>query len=1212
MRELTQFQKAALNTKQHIALTANAGSGKTTILCKRYLDILLESNVHVKDIAAITFTDKAASELYDAVTGEIADRLSELKLSKSAANKEEINQINYTIVRLENIRRDLVFSKISTIHSFCLDILKENPVEANIDANCIPIDGKTASDLINQSVDEVIKELLDSNDEDVKSLIRQFSDVSILSKNIYDIIQKRIVAEKLDNFYSKSIQEIAGIYNDITINLYKEFYSGIMNKITDLIIRINNIVVTQNSKSQFACEVKNQLADFDPNDYSINSIIKFQNILEQICTKDGKIKTVGYFTKKLRDTSADVLEELDSFSDDIESLRKNSKPDTSFNEELAGFGKKIFTLFKLALTRYKGKKNDSGFLDFEDILILSKELLANTEVQQQISQKYKFVMVDEYQDTNFIQYEIILPIVDFLKKGNLFVVGDEKQSIYGFRNAELEVFDRTKKEIGNNSNSGLILTMPDNFRMVPEICFFTNQLFRNLFESEPRLLFNEVKNSDLVYGRPDNFSGKIEFIINPISEDNGETEAELVAKRILNLVEKEKVLLSKAPTEQLSEIIEWKNIAVLSRVRKSFDKLIPVLTKYKIPYVIIKGQGFYQQQEILDICSYLSFLLDENNDAALITILRSPFFLLSDVDLYEISLERGDCFYDKLCQKAKTEQKFTFVVDILSENLGLVHSSNLVHLIRKILNENYYLVLAAKKEDGKQTISNIEKLINIASDFISDGFKNIFDFVDLLENSINNADKESLGTIVDDSNAVNLTVVHQVKGLEYPAVFLYDCKATGQSDVSKSKKVLIDKNFGIITKVTLDQNYFKGESNSLLVDLINKVTALKQEAELKRLLYVAITRARNYLCISTDYKNSFPKNSFIYLINKGLADKLDAMPIEISMSGSILRTDGNTLELNFNIPVVQSIDMPGTFIQNDNYESAYKYLTGVISDNEEEEVISATKMALYNQCPVKYEITYNYGLKDLIEDYQIRTNKVNRKLNNSSLDVKVNTLEEDDFTIPGTVRGTIIHYLLQNEVKLENIDVELKKIITKNFGDNFEGDVKNDFISDLVSLISNYKDSKAFKYISSFPDYKNEFELYVKENDYFLFGIIDKIIFDRDRGKIIIVDYKTDDIELKEIKKRKENYINQLKFYSYIASKLFKNFESFEVLLVFIKHPDFIQLDGINRQELESFGVTLKDTIKNIRCKNFIKNTKHCSVCNYYIKHKDCIMDIKD
>ncbi|MDP4116324.1 MAG: UvrD-helicase domain-containing protein, partial [Bacteroidota bacterium] len=103
MRELTQFQKAALNTKQHIALTANAGSGKTTILCKRYLDILLESNVHVKDIAAITFTDKAASELYDAVTGEIADRLSELKLSKSAANKEEINQINYTIVRLENI-----------------------------------------------------------------------------------------------------------------------------------------------------------------------------------------------------------------------------------------------------------------------------------------------------------------------------------------------------------------------------------------------------------------------------------------------------------------------------------------------------------------------------------------------------------------------------------------------------------------------------------------------------------------------------------------------------------------------------------------------------------------------------------------------------------------------------------------------------------------------------------------------------------------------------------------------------------------------------------------------------------------------------------------------------------------------------------------------------------------------------------------------------
>ena len=1211
MRELTEFQKAALNTEQHIALTANAGSGKTTILCKRYIDILLETGVHVKDIAAITFTDKAASELYDAITQEIADRLAELKKAKQAAGEKKY-QANQLIFRLENIRRDLVFSKISTIHSFCLDILKENPVEANIDANCIPIDGKTTYDLITQSIDEVISELLSAEDEDVKSMIRQFSDVSILSENIYDAIQKRIVSENFEELYSKSIDEIAAYYDEITIDLYKELYADKIGPVVQVIKQINDLVIKNAKDSGIAVEVRHLLSELNPDDFSFDSIVKLQQILSYICIKDGNIRKPKYFDKKLRDANPEIVDSLELYSEDIISLLKNSAPDMACNVELASLGKKLFNLFKLALERYKQKKKDSGYLDFEDILILSKELLAKPEVQAQISDKYKFVMVDEYQDTNYIQYEIILPIVGFLQKGNLFVVGDEKQSIYGFRNADLEVFDRTKKEIGKDQMYGRVLTMPDNFRMVPEICLFTNIMFKKLFGSKPKILFNEVGNSDLVYGRTDRFNGKIEFIINPISEVVSESEAGLVAKRIINLVNTERVLLSKNPSEPANDEIEWRNIAVLSRVRKSFDKLIPVFIKYKIPYVIIKGQGFYQQQEILDVYNYLSFLLDESNDAALVAILRSPFFLISDVELYGISQEPGFSFYDKLCRKAEKDTKYFTIVTILQDNLNLVHSSNLVYLIRKILNDNYYLALTAGRKDGKQAVSNIEKLINIASEYVSEGFRNTFDFVDLLTNSINNAEQESLGAVIDDTNAVNLMVVHQAKGLEYPAVFLFDSKATGLRDISKSKKVLIDKKFGFITKVTKNQDYFNGESESLTGDLINKVSLLKQEAELKRLLYVAVTRARNYLCISSEFKKSFPSNSFIYLINKGLGNALDGLPPQLDINGTISKTGGGSMELNFTVPIIQNIDNPEFLLQEESKENQFRFIMPRLSDLEEEEIISATKLSIYNQCPVKYEMIYNYRLKNVLDDYQVWINKSKKNLPEVLLSKEEVSDEENEFTIAANEKGSIIHSLLESETGIDDAKGELDRILTEKYADKLSGGLKNDFISKLVSLISVYKESKTFKFISSFSDFRNEFELYVKENDYFLFGIIDKIIFDKERGKIIIVDYKTDDIEFEEIKKRKENYINQLRFYSYIASKLFKNFDSFEVLLVFIKHPDALGPEIITIKDLESFGSVLKNTVNNIRCKNFIKNTKHCSVCNYYIKHKDCIMDIKD
>ena len=199
MNTLTPHQRKALDYKTHISLTANAGSGKTYVLSKRYLEIALNENLLLRNIAAITFTDKAAGELYQKIAREIEERL---KAAKDKSEKE----------KLEQIRRQLVSANISTIHSFCIDILREHPVEADIDANFSPIDEIYADELIELCVEEVIKSSFEDPAEqaDLKKLIRLFSSKHIFARELASALKHRrniLMLEK--NIYDKQAGEIA-------------------------------------------------------------------------------------------------------------------------------------------------------------------------------------------------------------------------------------------------------------------------------------------------------------------------------------------------------------------------------------------------------------------------------------------------------------------------------------------------------------------------------------------------------------------------------------------------------------------------------------------------------------------------------------------------------------------------------------------------------------------------------------------------------------------------------------------------------------------------------------------------------------------------------------------------------------------------------------------------------------------------------------------
>ena len=239
---LTPHQTSALNYKNHVSLTANAGSGKTFVLSRRYLEIALNENIPLRNIAAITFTDKAAGELYRKIAGEVEIRLS--------LNPEENLR-----KKLERIRRQLVSANISTIHSFCIDILKEYPVEASLDANFQAIDEILSNELVELSVEETIKSAFNNSEdsEDLKYLIRIFASKRIFAEELFYLIKNRKnVFDLAETIYSKSEEDVAKHF----YNTFLELIDKIFVKKKDVLIKnlyiINNAVLNIARKNKFA------------------------------------------------------------------------------------------------------------------------------------------------------------------------------------------------------------------------------------------------------------------------------------------------------------------------------------------------------------------------------------------------------------------------------------------------------------------------------------------------------------------------------------------------------------------------------------------------------------------------------------------------------------------------------------------------------------------------------------------------------------------------------------------------------------------------------------------------------------------------------------------------------------------------------------------------------------------------------------------------
>ena len=1191
---LTPHQASALNYKNHISLTANAGSGKTFVLSKRYLEIALNENISLRNIAAITFTDKAAGELYRKIAGEVDRKLSQ-------------NPDDELRIKLEKIRRQLVSANISTIHSFCIDILKEYPVEASLDANFQAIDEILSNELVELSVEETIKSAFDNpeDSEDLKYLIRIFASKIIFAGELFSLIKNRKnVFDLVEMVYRKSETEITGHFYET----FKDLVNKIFVKKKDVFVKnlstINNAVLNVSRKNKNAMPAAALIDELNANLTPERYIRIINEIQELVCTKSGTIKIKDYLPREIQNRLPGEVEYIEQFFKEI----KNSIETDNHLEieaELAKFGKKTIKFFNKAASLYEEKKKEKGYLDFEDILLHTRKILKNKNVKQALSEKYKYIMVDEYQDTNEVQYNIFLPILDDLKTGNLFVVGDEKQSIYMFRDAELEVFSETKKNIEDASGKDFLLTLPDSFRMAPEICLFTNSVFKNLF-NEPNEFYNEVEYSELVCARNENIKGKVEFLIGDEDEKSENSEPKLVAKRILKLF------------NEANGNINWSDIAVLVRKRKNFNDLEKIFANNKIPFSVVGGTGFYQKQSVYDIYNYFSFLLDRNNDTALVGILRSPFFNLSDSQIFEISRKPGERYWDKFYNYCKTNPAVLDSYNRINENLVLVKSYEPTILLRKILNETSYLSVLASKINGRQELANLEKLINLTTAFNQQSFRTVYDYLNFLKESIERTEEEAQALVAEESNSVKIMTLHQAKGLEFKVVFLYKCDEKAPMDSVSSKKITVAKKIGLLTKVPLNENYFSEYEAAPVANIFSHIAKKKDIAEIKRLLYVGITRAMDYLFISTSYKKDYKYSnaSFIGLLSESLKPDFDSEEYKISSRIKFLKKKNDsysTVEGNIalSVPIIKKIDEFEKFESIGNEIFLPENLNiEKINDLPEGEIISATKLSIFTQCPVKYQLTYEYGFTKLMEHFGDWRKELKAKKHefNPLEENGVKDEEEKSSHSYGDVKGRIIHKILQRETEKSELKKEVSLMVKEEFqiideNDSFFNSFTNEIVLDLV----NYYESTVYSEVAGLKNYQSEFEVYSKEGDYFLFGIIDRIAIENKQATII--DFKTDDIKKDEIQKRFESYLTQLKFYSYIVSRLYKNIENFELKIIFIKYPDEITSIKFKKNELQEIKTAVNKMVQETRLGTYKKNLDHCSKCIFSINHNRCIVN---
>ncbi len=489
------------------------------------------------------------------------------------------------------------------------------------------------------------------------------------------------------------------------------------------------------------------------------------------------------------------------------------------------------------------RKQEQDFLTFDDLEVMALELLQkNAQVRRKYQQRFRYIMVDEFQDTNDRQRQIIYLLcgddAERLQGQKLFVVGDPKQSIYRFRGADVSVFARVRREIRESGGSNISLTK--NFRSADKVLDACNAAFKTLLgEDSSQDVFFEA----LAYDKTSAIVPTLLAV--PYDKDSGvdkrALEAEAVAREILAL-HAGNAAAKTAP-------VPYGEMAVLLRAMTHCDTLAQALQQQGIPYVIIDGKGFYECQEVLDLLNLFTVLQNRYRSLELAGVLRSPYFGLDDETLTKLFLTDADCLWDAVQQLPQNicgaqKKLLERAAEILAGLRSCAALSALPELWQEVWCRLHIDAVLALQEHGANKLANAQKLRALAQQYSAAQRATLGDWLAYTERLRAAEGRETAANLTDNEDAVSIMTIHKSKGLEFNTVFLPMLDTVNNTDTDEVK-FLAGAGLGIKT-VRSDGTL----AETGVLARVRKLDKRLDQAERIRQLYVAMTRAEERLILS--------------------------------------------------------------------------------------------------------------------------------------------------------------------------------------------------------------------------------------------------------------------------------------------------------------------------------------------------------------------------
>ncbi|MHA1450551.1 MAG: UvrD-helicase domain-containing protein, partial [Candidatus Hodarchaeales archaeon] len=817
------------NADKSLSITAGAGTGKTFTLVETYLKLLEQPvNYRFSEILAITFTEKAAAEMRTRIRDEIA-------------------------IKKPVLMEDFFDARISTFHAFALDILSSDPVSFQLPPGFRIADQTASKHLFDDIFDSMVSTPSGAAGEWVKpfiSLLRTYGRFN-LKKMLILLYNKRYLAKTFFKELERSPAKFIEKNRQIGEDLVGEFLARLGPLVDGDIGILNNLCkkyeLDGNSGDKgirYLATISGSVTDYLTS-ADTDARIKALLTLERV--KPGKIAKRGL----LEETDAVLLnvvkKRLQSNLSDEKNIANYLTNNDKFLTELLRIMKELSTVFNYLVEQTDRVKREAGLLDFDDLIdILLAQLEKNPVlVRDKLSKKIKHVLIDEYQDTDPRLFKIIKHILNNFVDTDikLLIVGDPKQSIYLFRNAEVELF-KTTQEVIIKKLSGLAEELSTNFRSTFDIVAFSNLVFGKLFHSDEKPW--EFKYNPVVPARSEE-RGTIELILLDIDDNRFWEDGETIARKIKEICSS-KTIHEKPADEHAEKIIrkvDYRDIAILLRRKRPLPEIEWALRKHGIPYHVFGGLGFYKRTEIKAVANILSFLGNREDDVALYGSLRSPFFGFSDALLFNINREEGHSLWKKLQDHAKNQEEDLAVktVSKLQSWLKVARREPVPELIQRIIRQSGVYAVFGGLKDGDRIKANIEKLVNIARNQTRASAMTVSEFASYLNRLVDDDEiiEEEAQLEEEKSNSVKILTVHVSKGLEFPVVIVPDLKRRIRFE---SDKIVIDGE-GIGLEVPDPENKYEFRKSRLLLAQQNLLTE-KTRAEEMRLLYVALTRARDH------------------------------------------------------------------------------------------------------------------------------------------------------------------------------------------------------------------------------------------------------------------------------------------------------------------------------------------------------------------------------